>query len=192
MYSRALWLSVLFAGAASVITPFALSQAPDGRSLAGPDAHDSPQGLNGHLSGDWGGVRSTLKERGVDFDFEYISDTLLNAKGTQNERVASWNRGRGTVDIDLGALAHRPGLYFHATALWQGGGNLGTYLGTLTSPSGMSSYNLFRLDSGGLRSNGGMIGSPCGLVNSQDRTSTAISITAHPSSSSRWDMRLAI
>ena len=38
-------------------------------------------------------------------------------------------------------------LYFHATALWQGGGNLGAYLGLLTSPSGMSSVNTCRLDS---------------------------------------------
>lgn len=36
---------------------------------------------------------------------------------------------------------------FHATALWQGGGNLWTYLGLLTSPSGMSSANTCHLDS---------------------------------------------
>jgi carbohydrate-selective porin OprB len=51
------------------------------------------------------------------------------------------------VDIDLGTLVGQHGLYFHATALWQGGGNLGTYLGLLTSPSGMSSANTCRLDS---------------------------------------------
>jgi porin len=51
------------------------------------------------------------------------------------------------VDIDFGALIEQPGLYFHATALWQGGGNLGAYLGLLTSPSGMSSANTCRLDS---------------------------------------------
>jgi carbohydrate-selective porin OprB len=58
-----------------------------------------------------------------------------------------WNRIRGTVDIDFGALVEQPGLYFHATGLWQGGGNMGAYLGLLTSPSGMSSANTFRLDS---------------------------------------------
>ena len=61
--------------------------------------------------------------------------------------MAVWNRFRGTVDIDLGTLIGQQGLYFHATALWQGGGNLGTYLGLLTSPSGMSSVNTCRLDS---------------------------------------------
>lgn len=130
-----------------MLTRSALSQAPDGRSLSGPDAHDSPPGLRGKLSGDWGGARSTLKEVGVVFDFEYISDSLWNIKSDKKERLASWNRGRGTVDIDLANLIHLPGAYFHATALWQGGGNLGTYLGSETSPSGMSSYNLFRLDS---------------------------------------------
>ncbi|MFZ3371152.1 MAG: carbohydrate porin, partial [Candidatus Sulfotelmatobacter sp.] len=68
-------------------------------------------------------------------------------KSQQPQRFASWNRFRGTVDIDLGALIHQPGLYFHATALWQGGGNLGSYLGLLASPSGLSSANTFRLDS---------------------------------------------
>jgi carbohydrate-selective porin OprB len=51
------------------------------------------------------------------------------------------------MDLDFGALVGPHDLYFHATALWQGGGNLGTYLGLLTSPSGMSSANTFRLDS---------------------------------------------
>jgi carbohydrate-selective porin OprB len=97
--------------------------------------------------GDWGGVRSRLAERGVQFDFQYISDSLWNLKSKQKERLASWNRFRGTVDIDLGTLVGQHGLYFHATALWQGGGNLGAYLGLLTSPSGMSSANTFRLDS---------------------------------------------
>jgi carbohydrate-selective porin OprB len=99
------------------------------------------------MFGNWGGERSRLSEQGVNFDFQYISDSLWNVKSEQKERLASWNRFRGTVDIDFGRLIHQQGLYFHATALWQGGGILGAYLGTLTSPSGMSSGNTFRLDS---------------------------------------------
>jgi porin len=73
--------------------------------------------------------------------------SLWNIKSVQPERLASWNRVRGTVDIDFGALVQQPGLYFHATALWQAGGNLGTYLGLLTSPSELSGVSTFRLDS---------------------------------------------
>jgi carbohydrate-selective porin OprB len=123
------------------------SQDAIGETLTGPDSHETGQGPHGHLFGDWGGERSRLSEQGINFDFQYISDSLWNVKSEQKERLASWNRFRGTVDIDLGRLIHQQGLYFHATALWQGGGILGAYLGTLTSPSGMSSGNTFRLDS---------------------------------------------
>src|SRR5258708_23121581 len=125
----------------------AYSQEAQEETLGGPDSHETGQGPHGHLFGEWGGERTRLLERGVKFDFQYISDSLWNIKSQQKERLASWNRFRGTVDIDFGALAGRQGLYFHATALWQGGGNLGTYLGLLTSPSGMSSANTCRLDS---------------------------------------------
>jgi carbohydrate-selective porin OprB len=123
------------------------SQTPQEEPLPGPDSHETGQGPHGHLFGEWGGERTRLLERGVRFDFQYVSDSLWNIKSEQKERFASWNRFRGTVDLDLGALTGLHELYFHATALWQGGGNLGTYLGLLTSPSGMSSANTFRLDS---------------------------------------------
>jgi porin len=123
------------------------SQTSQDETLGGPDSREIGQGPHGHLFGDWGGGRTRLLERGVRFDFQYISDSLWNLKSDQRERLASWNRFRGTVDIDLGALIGQQGLYFHATALWQAGGNLGTYLGLLTGPSGMASANTFRLDS---------------------------------------------
>jgi len=116
-------------------------------TLGGPDSHETGQGPHGHLFGDWDGERSRLLERGVRFDFQYVSDSLWNLESVQPERFASWNRFRWTVDIDFGALTGHHSLYFHATALWQAGGNLGAYLGTLTSPSGMSSANTCRLDS---------------------------------------------
>src|ERR1700723_2557297 len=123
------------------------SQTAQEEPLPGPDSHETGQGPHGHLFGDWGGERTRLARRGVSFDFQYVSDSLWNLKSVQKERFASWNRFRGTVDIDLGELTGHQGWYFHATALWQGGGNLGTYLGLLTSPSGMSSENTCRLDS---------------------------------------------
>jgi porin len=129
------------------LTQQVTQQATQEETLSGPDSHETLPGPHSHLLGEWGGERPRLLQRGIRFDFQYISDTLWNIKSEQKERSASWNRVRGTVDIDFGALVEQPGLYFHATALWQGGGNLGTYLGLLTSPSGMSSANTFRLDS---------------------------------------------
>ena len=147
MYGRQLrFLFLLWSGLCVFAFPV-YSQTTQEETLGGPDSHETGQGPHGHLFGDWGGERTRLLERGVRFDLQYISDSLWNIKSEQKERLASWNRVRGTVDIDFGVLVGQQGLYFHATALWQGGGNLGAYLGLLTSRSGMSSANTFRLDS---------------------------------------------
>jgi carbohydrate-selective porin OprB len=123
------------------------SQDQGRESLGGPDSHETGKGPRGHLFGEWDGERTRLERSGVYFDFQYISDSLWNNNSPQRERLASWNRFRGTVDIDFGALLDKPGFYFYATALWQGGGDLGEYLGLLTGPSGLSSMNTCRLDS---------------------------------------------
>src|SRR6266481_1693502 len=70
--------------------------------LPGPDSRETGQGPHGHLFGEWGGERTRLLERGVKFDFQYVSDSLWNIKSEQRERFASWNRFRATVDIDFG------------------------------------------------------------------------------------------
>jgi porin len=147
MYGRQLRFLFLLWCALCVFAFPAHSQALQEETLGGPDSHETGQGPHGHLFGDWGGERTRLLERGVRFDFQYVSDSLWNLKSEQKERFASWNRFRGTVDIDFGELTGWHDLHFHATALWQGGGNLGAYLGLLTSPSGMSSMNTCRLDS---------------------------------------------
>jgi carbohydrate-selective porin OprB len=125
----------------------AVAQRPPEQSLPGPNRDELGPLMHKHLLGDWGGKRSALEEHGVVFDLQYVADHLWNLKSEQPERFASWNRFRGTVDLDLEQLAHWKGTYVHATAVWQAGGNLGSYLGLLTSPSGMSSANTFRLDS---------------------------------------------
>src|SRR6266446_3720411 len=90
---------------------------------------------------------STARANCLSLPRRQVSQRPYAIKSEQKERLANWSRVRGTVDIDFGSLMHQDGLYFHATALWQGGGNLGQYLGLLSSPSGMSSGNTFRLDS---------------------------------------------
>ncbi len=115
---------VLFCSGFLIHVGTSYAQVAQEETLSGPDSHETVQGPHIHLLGDWGGERSRLLERGVRFDFQYISDTLWNIKSEQKDRAAMWNRVRGTVDIDFGALVEQPGLYFHATALWQAGGIL--------------------------------------------------------------------
>ena len=150
MYARMIHILipvfVAFCGVCVCAVPVA-AQSEQEETLGGPDSHETSRGPHGHLFGEWGGERTRLLERGVRFDFQYVSDSLWNIESQQKERFASWNRFRWTVDIDFWKMAGQHDLYFHATALWQAGGNLGAYLGLLTSPSGMSSMNTCRLDS---------------------------------------------
>jgi porin len=139
-------LSILAVALAGIVPP-AIAQSLADETLPGPNIHGINQGLHGHVFGEWGGARARLQEEGVDFDLQYIADTLWNINSAQKERLANWSRVRGTVDIDFDKLKRWRGLHFHATALWQGGGILGEYLGLLSSPSGMSSGDTFRLDS---------------------------------------------
>src|SRR5215470_2762602 len=95
---------ILFSLALGVLALSTHAQDQIGETLSGPDSHETGQGPHGHLLGDWGGERSRLLERGVRFDFFYITDSLWNIKSEKATRLFSWNRVRGTIDIDFGKL----------------------------------------------------------------------------------------
>jgi porin len=128
--------------------------AVPGRVFAQTDATGSPEGGSAqaehprtYLFGDWGGERSNLAAKGVVFDFFYVADLQANPTGGLRQTQAGWGRIRGTVDIDFGKLTEWKGLTFHATGLWQFGGNLGANIGVLANPSGLVSAHTTRLDS---------------------------------------------
>src|SRR5215471_4860286 len=122
-------------GAASAAT------APD-PSLA---AFESSQ--QRYLLGDWGGKRTSLAEKGVTFDFFYISDMQANPTGGRQQTQAGWERARGTIDINFDRFITWQGFSFHATGLWQSGADLGAKIGTLANPSDLVSAHTTRLDS---------------------------------------------
>jgi len=100
-----------------------------------------------HLFGDWNGERTALAEKGITFDFFYITDLEANPTGGLQQAQAGWERVRGTVDINFDRLIQWQGLSFHATGLWQSGANLGAKIGTLANPSDLVSAHTTRLDS---------------------------------------------
>lgn len=100
-----------------------------------------------YLFGDWGGKRTSLAEKGVTFDFFYISDMQANPSGGVQQTQAGWERARGTVDVSFDRLIAWQGLSFHATGLWQSGVNLGGKIGVLANPSDLVSAHTTRLDS---------------------------------------------
>src|SRR5262245_41409645 len=128
---------------AMILPTWAQTEAP-GHAPA-VTSFDSP--TRQYLFGDWGGLRSGLAEQGVVFDFFYISDSQGNPIGGHQQSGTTWERVRGTIDIDFGRLTRWQGLRFHATGLWQTGSNLGLRIGTLANPSDLVSANASRLDS---------------------------------------------
>jgi carbohydrate-selective porin OprB len=136
-----------------VIAALLLLSTP-GKVFAQTDAVDSLDGsgygqkhARTYLFGDWAGERSNLAGHGVVFDFFYVADLQANPVGGLEQAQAGWGRIRGTVDVDFGKLAEWNGLTFHATGLWQFGGNLGADIGALANPSGLVSAHTTRLDS---------------------------------------------
>ena len=87
-------LAVLGCFTATVL--HAQQQQPTDEGLSGPDTHEQSPEDRGHLFGEWKGGRERLLERGVDIDLQYLSDSLWNLRSPQKERLASWNRVRGT------------------------------------------------------------------------------------------------
>lgn len=100
-----------------------------------------------YLLGDWGGERSALAEKGITFDFFYITDLQANPSGGLQQTRAGWERFRGTTDVNFDKLISWQGLSFHATGLWQSGKNLGVNIGALANPSDLVSQHTTRLDS---------------------------------------------
>jgi carbohydrate-selective porin OprB len=100
-----------------------------------------------YLLGDWGGERTALSEKGITFDFFYITDLQANPSGGLQQTRAGWERFRGTIDVNFDRLISWQGLSFHATGLWQSGKNLGVNIGTLANPSDLVSQHTTRLDS---------------------------------------------
>ena len=137
---------LVICGAFLCCTGLAAGQVLEER-LAGSDRNEHEPAKQEHFFGDWGGARSRLLERGVKVNLLYAGDQLWNLRSPQKERLAVWTRVRGTVDWDLSRAVNVSDLSLHVTAVWQAGGNLGKYLGTISGPSGIASENSFRLDS---------------------------------------------
>lgn len=53
------------------------------------------------LTGDWGGLRSILPERGVAFAFNYIGEALGNVRGGQRRLAIYQGRFEMSLDLDL-------------------------------------------------------------------------------------------
>jgi carbohydrate-selective porin OprB len=80
---------VLMAGLFA-IAGSACSQTAEQETLGGADRHETAERDRGFLFGDWGGLRNWLEEMGVNFDVQYISDSLWGSKRRLKNNFTDW------------------------------------------------------------------------------------------------------
>ena len=69
------------------------------------------------LSGDWGGLRSTLERNGVTFTLNYTNDFLANVHGGIGRGAIGLGAFQPALDLDVAKLAGWDGGHFHTHAL---------------------------------------------------------------------------
>ena len=64
------------------------------------------------LTGDWGGLRTQLKDRGISIRADYVSETFSAVRGGQRRGTTYVQQLRGGIDLDLGTVAGWSGALF--------------------------------------------------------------------------------
>lgn len=85
------------------------------------------------LTGDWGGLRSDLRERGVDFQLGYVSETASNLRGGVKEGTRYTDQWAFGATLDLDKILGLNQAQFQMTITDRNGRNLSSdmQLGTL-------------------------------------------------------------
>ena len=127
--------ATLFAGCPADIDTSAWAQAPTDNLWTRPS-----------LSGDWGGLRSTLERNGVTFTFNYTNDFLANVHGGIGRGAIGLGAFQPALDLDLSKLAGWDGGHFHTHGLITHGPFFSpTYLGNFLTVSNLEAGPVARL-----------------------------------------------
>lgn len=89
-----------------------------------------------YLTGDWGGLRSTLADKGLTFDSGYISEVATNVSGGQRKAVTEAGQINLDTTLDTGKAFGWDGGTFHSSISYRRGYNLKAKagLGTVLQP----------------------------------------------------------
>jgi porin len=99
------------------------------------------------LTGDWGGARTALKDRGVDIGLDYIGETFSVLSGGIKRRSSYEGRLEFTVDTDLQKLIGWPDAKTHVTVyqIHSTGRNALDNTGSIADPSNIDAWQTTRL-----------------------------------------------
>jgi porin len=99
------------------------------------------------LTGDWGGWRTTLSDRGVEFPFLYIGEGVANlAGGLQRGGTYEGLLDVG-MDVDLEKLVNLEGGLFHINGFWiHGSSPTAKFVGDLQTVSNIDAFDTVKLN----------------------------------------------
>ena len=99
------------------------------------------------LTGDWGGARTALKDKGIDITLAYVNEVLAVMSGGINRRVSYEGRIEFSVDTDLEKLIGWKGASTHFTVfnIHNGGLNAADNVGSIADPSNIDALATTRL-----------------------------------------------
>lgn len=127
-----MWRAALSSGLIALTTFLAASvaQADDPKTAAPASADAAPVPW---LLGDWGGVRTRLKNQGIDFQFGYTNELAYNATGGVKNTTTYADQYTAGMTLDLQTLFGVPAAQFQITYTERTGRNLSddAELGTL-------------------------------------------------------------
>lgn len=98
------------------------------------------------LTGDWGGTRTKLTDKGVTFGFDITHDLLGNPSGGVNQATVNDGCIELFLDLDFEKLAGLKGSSFHANTYYTYGSDLsGSHIKNLMTVSNIEAYDTLRL-----------------------------------------------
>jgi porin len=99
------------------------------------------------LSGDWGGLRPALKDKGLEFTVVSIDELFGPAAGGLDRRASYEGRTEFTIDANLQTLIGWAGASAHTTIfqIRNGGHNVADNVGSLSDPSNIDALPTTRL-----------------------------------------------
>ncbi len=100
-----------------------------------------------HLTGNWGGVRKQLVDRGIHFQAGYVGEVLANVAGGSKRGAAYEGLGRMALELDSEKLTGVwRGAKFRASSLWLHGRSPSKQLiGDVLTASNVDAYDSIRL-----------------------------------------------
>jgi porin len=119
--------------------------------MAAPSAQaaDKPNSIweQETLTGDWGGARTALKQRGVDITLDYIGETFHVLSGGLFKRPSYEGRAEFSVDTDLQKLVGWAGAATHVTVfdIHNSGHHVAEHIGSIADPSNIDAVPTTRL-----------------------------------------------